>query len=103
MNYSIDLSHYCKDGKIIDGSPWQAKKMANYCGSMVMWITKNMTSTISHDISNVMCNGKINKKPCLEYLIVGLVKNEIYWSCECCGSTGLISGWELTQWDRRCD
>jgi hypothetical protein len=99
----IDMTHFLENGIIPDDIPTPARRLAHHSGAVVMWATRMLSHEVRHDLSNVPCIGTRNRRPCLEYLMVGFEEGAVYWSCDACGSWGRISNWEQTLFDRRLD
>ena len=85
-----------------DEIPRPAIPFCMYFGSIVAWVTLNKANNYKSDVTNVVCNGKLNGKRCYSYVIAGIGEGGVIWyECSQCGSNGHIQNWEMTEWDRR--
>ncbi len=95
-----DITHYLdEDGRLPDSLPVQARRLAEYLGSIVVAVT----SVPLDDPLGIRCRRRPGRKPCRGDVAAYIVDDSsaIRWICPACEDNGFISGWSDTIWDCR--
>ncbi len=95
----INLTHYLDEGGTTVSLPPQARRLAEFFGSIARAVSTGPRDTPI--LTGVWCRRRPRRKPC-KGIIVAVVDSqseEIRWQCPHCHDNGLISGWRNTPWD----
>lgn len=97
--WNTDITHFGTDQASIMDIPPQARRLAEYLGSIINAATLAKPGVIVN--TALQCRRRPDRRPCEGHIILERyeVPPEIEWSCSDCGDKGFIRNWRGTGWD----
>jgi hypothetical protein len=94
-----DMSHFDFPDEKAHELPAQAKRLAEYFGSIIEATLRN--APLAGGPIGVRCRRRPRRRPCPGWIQAELHSkgNELYWQCPVCGERGHIRNWKSTRWD----
>ena len=96
-----DMSHFDYNDEEAFRLPNQAKRLAEYFGSIIERTVKR--APMDGDNASIRCRRRPGRRPCTGVLKSEMHNqgNELRWWCPVCGDNGRISNWIGTRWEPR--